>query len=320
MPEGHRHRRNISSGESENEEIAEETSPATPKAAPKPKVAAAAEEEEEEYTDASEEESVEAVEPVAVPKTAAKSAAAKPAAAPKAVAPSPPREERPRGKDKERKERGREKHRHHKEPKRERHRETPRPEASGSLREKKGPGANEGQNSARPVTPERGEAAVRLRSSDRGAPRESQKGPGRTRCPDCHKSMANFASSVSQHRYWNEWCLRHQIFNKGGVSWEEAGDLAWETKERRQRRHDERLRQEAKHDDAPPAPRLESRADRKDQKEKKKRRISPSPDVRRPTKERKPPRDPSSDHEEGHKGTENKALIRTLLTALIQKL
>ena len=196
------------------------------------------------------------------------------------------------------------------------------------------------------------EGEVRGRSTLRGEDghkksdrrRERSKGKGKLggRCEICHARVARFESSRSQHKYWNEWCIAHQIYAKGDVSWHDAQALAAATKDRRERRHErqrgeaervEDQREDAKprdvHEEEREKPRGTKRARearageshrKKETKEakkekKKKTKASPSPEIRRENPKEPPPGDDSG---EDHAGSKRRDSLRSLLSAMIR--
>ena len=83
--------------------------------------------------------------------------------------------------------------------------------------------------------------------------RDSSKGKGKDkgksrRCPHCYQRVSSWPSSFDQHQFWSESCLAWQAYNRGNgrLTWEEAQNIAAETKERRQRQHDAQLAREAR--------------------------------------------------------------------------
>ena len=127
-------------------------------------------------------------------------------------------------------------------------------------------------------------------------------------CPYCKHYVAETrgSSGLSQHMWWSEHCLQHQLWYKGGYSWREAGRRAAIVKAQRET--------EAAHEKGPRAPetavlparsgahrmaleeeRHPKEKDNKEKKEKKRRRrhrhVSASVDAVERTRRRKPPSD-----------------------------
>ena len=127
-------------------------------------------------------------------------------------------------------------------------------------------------------------------------------------CPYCKQLVAETrgSSGLSQHMWWSEHCLQHQLWYQGGYSWREAGRRAAIVKAQRET--------EAAHERGPRAPetavlparsgahrmaleeeRHPKEKDKKEKKEKKRRRrhrhVSASVDAVERTRRRKPPSD-----------------------------
>ena len=111
----------------------------------------------------------------------------------------------------------------------------------------------------------RSDSPLRARSSGRGRPvsrmvpparREGSgscspapKGKGKGKgwsytyrwCPHCWQKTSIHESSVQQHEYWNYICLRWQRYNRGGITWKEAGAAAQRQKDRRETRYQQSM-------------------------------------------------------------------------------
>ena len=170
--------------------------------------------------------------------------------------------------------------------------------------------------SANPVTRSASPSSPRARSSGRGRPETRSVAPARRDvshswspalkgmgkgkgwgwsnrnryCQHCWQRTSSFDSSVQQHEYWNYTCLRWQRFNRGGVTWEEAGEGAQRQKDRRERRH-----QQSMFSRVLSAPAEGDMKDKKDHKRrhKEKKRFTSSPVVER--ERRRPPSNDSRD-------------------------
>ena len=145
----------------------------------------------------------------------------------------------------------------------------------------------------RPET--RSVAPVRRDVTESWSPAAKGKGKGKgwtqsfRHCPHCWQRTSTFSSAVQQHEYWNYICLRWQRYNRGGITWEEAGG-AQRQKDRRERRHQQSMYSRAL--SAPAEYEMKEKKDRKRRQREKKRR-TPSPVIKR--ERRRPPSNDSRD-------------------------
>ena len=146
----------------------------------------------------------------------------------------------------------------------------------------------------RPET--RSVAPVRRDVTESWSPAAKGKGKGKgwtqsfRHCPHCWQRTSTFSSAVQQHEYWNYICLRWQRYNRGGITWEEAGEGAQRQKDRRERRHQQSMYSRAL--SAPAEYEMKEKKDRKRRPREKKRR-TPSPVIKR--ERRRPPSNDSRD-------------------------
>ena len=173
------------------------------------------------------------------------------------------------------------------------------------------------------------------REKERPAQRRKERSQHSERyCPDCGRAVASFESSRNQHRYWSEYCIAWQLYNKGGYTWHQAQVAAAATKARRMEKHGcaaeeddaadskpkgsgKRSREEAAKKSDPVKARVEKKEPKKKKKSKDKPAVSPSPDLPRGGGSRKRP--PSSGSEDqGHSGGRKRDDLRNLLAAMIK--
>ena len=156
-------------------------------------------------------------------------------------------------------------------------------------------------------------------------------------CPYCRHEVSETrgSSGLSQHMWFNEFCIQHQVWNHGGYTWHQAGLRAAAVKAMREN--------ESFHEKGPMSPEVavvpaRSAAHRmalqeekpagpsvakekKEAKEKKRRRRhrkpSPSPDPRDPRRDRRKPPSDSGDEKDGKAtGREETVWIQVPRTSL----
>lgn len=154
-------------------------------------------------------------------------------------------------------------------------------------------------------------SAEKEKGNDKSANEDVAEAAGRSRCAYCWAKVSSFPSSVSHHQRWDLGCLQWQKYHQG-YSWEDAGEAAVRTKQRRERKA---LREQASEKESGSKEEFVKKSKRKTAKKERKRRSpTPSPSPGRPCKHK--PLSPSSDNEEALLRVKSGKAPRTLVIKL----